>query len=320
MRHWLVVLVISCVAYEARAEDAASQAPDLPSDERLQTLLSSPTMTAPRAYARGVQLFDADRLQAAEQAWARSHALEPNPVLLIAIARVREELGDEPGTVAILERYLVERPDAPDRAAVEARIATLLETPATVIVRSDEEGHAILIDGKPVDDKTPARIELEPGVHTLVVVGDGVQVGEQTVQLGYGENRELVFTASIPSEVVVEERDPAGQPTGPATPAKRAVWILTGISAASLVTGTVLGVTALREERSFRNDPTTATADRGERLALFSDLSFGISALTAVTALTVFLTTRNAKKRGERADARFRFEARGPGAAATLRF
>ncbi len=102
--------------------------------------------------------------------------------------------------------------------------------------------------------------------------------------------------------------------------ARRAVWALSGVAAASLLTGTILGFTALKQEQDYRNNPNLETADKGERLALFADVSFGIAALSAITALTVFLTTKNKKKRRERATARLGFETRGPGATATFRF
>ncbi len=321
MKSFALAAVILCLAGAARAQAPTepAEASSLPSDDELTTLLESPTITAPEAYELGVRLFEAKRYESAERAWMSSNALDPNPALLIAIADTRQRRGDEPGTVAMLERYLIERPDAPDRLSVEARIATLLETPATVVVRSEEEGYAILVDGKPIDKKTPAEIELEPGAHTLIVVGDGHQVGEKSIQVGYGERKELVFTAATPSEVVVGEAEPDDFEQEELT-ARRAVWALSGVAAASLLTGTILGFTALKQEQDYRNNPNLETADKGERLALFADVSFGIAALSAITALTVFLTTKNKKKRRERATARLGFETRGPSATATFRF
>ncbi|MDH3201235.1 MAG: PEGA domain-containing protein [Myxococcales bacterium] len=315
-----LALSMLCLAGGAHAQPPApAETNALPSDEELTILLESPTMTPQDAYELGVRLFGAERYEGAERAWTRSHALSPNPTLLIAIADIRQRRGDEPGTVAILERYLRERPDAPDKLAVEARIATLLETPATVVIRADEAGQAILVDGKPIDEKTPAEIELEPGMHTLIVVGDGQRVGEKSVQLGFGERKELDFNAAPESEVVEEAKAEDDFAREERT-ARRAVWALSGVAAAALLTGTVLGFTAFKQEQDYRNDPTLEIADKGERLALFADVSFGIAALSAVTALTVFLTTKNKKKRRERATARLRFETRGPGASATLRF
>lgn len=302
----------------AQAPEEAIEVEEQPAEDQLDDL-DSVDLTADEAFAIGVRAFEAKRYEEAERAWERADALEPNPVLWVAIADTREARDDEPGTVAALERYLTERPDAPDKLAVEARIASLLKTPASVVVRSLEEGHAILLDGKPIDRKTPATLELEPGEHTILVVGDGVQVGEKTIQVGYGEQRELIFTPKTESAVVVEQAPPEVDFEAEDRTAKRAVWSLTGIAAASLVTGGALGIAALKKEQKFQDDPTNQLADQGNRLALFADVSFGIAALSAITALTVFLTTRNKKKRRERETARVRFEPRGLGAAA-IRF
>jgi len=316
---WLALLLFGlsfAAGASSRAQAPISSAP--PTDDALEVILADPRTTARDAYALGVALFEAERYEAAERAWARSNDLGPNTALLIAIADARERRGDEPGAVVMLKRYLAERPEAPDRAAVEARIAMLIEAPATLVVRSTEPGHAILLDGTPIDRKTPAEVEVEPGSHTVLVVGNGKQVGEQSVQVGYGERRELVFTASTPSEVAVEDSGPELDIAAEETTARRAVWALTSLSGAALVMGTALGATALVRQRQYRDDPAEQTADNGERLALFADVSFGISALSAITALTVFLTTRNKRKRRERATVQL--QPRGGGAAATIRF
>jgi hypothetical protein len=93
------------------------------------------------------------------------------------------------------------------------------------------------------------------------------------------------------------------------------------ISAAALVTGTILGFLALQEEQDYRDDPTRETADKGERLALFADISFGLAALSAITSFTLFMTHKNKRKRDrERETARLRIDMRGAGAAATVQF
>jgi len=224
----------------------------------------------------------------------------------------------------MLEQYLVERPDAPDRASIEARVATLLQSPAVLVIRSEQPGHAILLDGVPVEKRTPAELEVEPGTHVVLVVGEGKQVGEKSVQVGYGEEKELDFAPRTTSEVTVEQSEEAGLQAQLAieeedTTIRRAVISTGSISAAALVTGTVLGFLALQQEQDYRENPTKETADKGERLALFADISFGLAVLSAVTSFTLFMTHKNKRKR-ERETARLRIETRGAGASATLRF
>jgi hypothetical protein len=292
--------------------------------EQASAQVVNPGTTADEAYQVGVRLFEAKLYEAAESAWLRAYALGQDPTLLVAVADTRQRRGDEPGAVAMLDQYLVERPDAPDRASIETRIATLLQSPAVLVIRSEQAGHAILLDGVPVEKKTPAELEVEPGTHTVLVVGEGKQVGEKSLQVGYGEVRELNFTPDTTSDVVIEQSEEVTLQAQLAiekedTTIRRAVISTGSISAAALVTGTVLGFLALQQEQNYRDNPTKETADKGERLALFADISFGLTVLSAVTSFTLFMTHKN-KRRRERETARLRIETRGAGASATLKF
>jgi hypothetical protein len=319
----LLLLGLGAPATAQRAEAPAEDTP-LPTEAELTAVLANPSTTAEQAYQLGVRFFEARQYEAAEAAWLRAHSLGQDPTLLVAVADTRQRREDEPGAVAMLEQYLVERPDAPDRPSVEARIATLLQSPAVLVVRSEQPGHAILLDGVPVEKKTPADLEVEPGTHTVVVVGEGKHVGEKTVQVGYGEVTHLDFTPDTTSQVIVEQSEEATLQAYLAieeedTTIRRAVISTGSIAAAALVTGTVLGVLALREERTYRGDPTLATADKGERYAIFADVSFGLAALSAITSFTLFMTHKNKRKR-ERQVAGLRIEARGAGAKLSLEF
>jgi hypothetical protein len=277
--------------------------------------------TAADAYELGRRFFEARRYEAAEQAWLRAFALERDPKLLVAVADTRQRRGDEPGAVAMLEQYLVERPDAPDAESVNVRIATLLKSPAVLLVRSEQVGLAILLDGVPSTKKTPAELKVDPGVHIVVVVGDGTQVGQKTVQVGYGEVRELDFEAEETSAVLVKQSEDAKQATQRAIERedqtiRRAVISTGSIAAASLVTGAVLGGLALRRDKDDRADPN---ADRGQQLAISAQVALGLTALSAITSFTLFMTHKNKRKR-ERETARLQIETFGAGASATLRF
>ncbi len=300
------------------------EAEALPSETELAELLADPSTTATDAYQIGVRLFEAQRYDLTEIAWLRAYSLGQDPTLLVAVADTRQRRDDEPGAVAMLEQYLAERPDAPDRASVEARIATLLQSPAILVVRSEQSGHAILLDGVPVEEKTPADLEVETGTHTVVVVGEGKHVGERTIQVAYGEVVQLDFTSGTTSDVTVEESEEAVAQAQLAiekedTTIRRAVISTGSIAAAALVTGTVLGFMALQEEQKFRDNPDGEPSDKGELFTTFARVSFGLAALSAVTSFTLFMTHKNKRKR-ERETADVRIETRGAGATVTLKF
>ena len=316
----LLILALTAVAGAQPATEPTEVAP-LPSDDELAEILSNPVTTAADAYELGRRFFEERRYEAAEQAWLRAFALARDPKLLVAVADTRQRRGDEPGAVAMLEQYLAERPDAPDAESVNVRIATLLESPAVLLVRSKQVGRAILLDGVPSTKKTPAELEVDPGVHVVVVVGDGTELGEKTVQVGYGEVRELDFLAQAPSDLLVKQSKDAKLAAQLAVERedqtiRRAVISTGSIAAASLVTGAVLGGLALRRDKDAR---TNANADRSQQLAFSAEVCLGLAALSAITSFTLFMTHKNKRKR-ERKTARLHIETLGAGASATLRF
>jgi hypothetical protein len=314
---WLAALLFGLTAQAgAQAPQQPAESSQLPSDAELSPLLANPTTTADQAYELGMRLFEAKRYESAESAWQRAYTLRRDPALLVALADIRQRRGDEPGAVMMLEQYLAERQDAPDRPSIEARIATLLQSPAILRVQSEHPGEAILLDGVPIGKKTPTELKVAPGSHVVIVVGEGKHVGEKTVNVGYGEMRELDFTPETKSEGIVEQSADTSLQAQLAienedVTIRRAVISTGSIAAASLVTGTVLGVLALRQDQS--------TQDQTDRLTVFAEVSLGLAALSAITSFTLFMTHKNKSKR-ERETARLRVETRGAGAAATLHF
>jgi tetratricopeptide (TPR) repeat protein len=324
---WKVALAafLLCLTGEALAQEAPeATGAALPSDDALAELLDSSSLTAQRAYELGVRLFEADRYEAAERAWLAAYSLGRDPALLFAVAEARQLRGDEPGAVSMLEQYLAQRPAAPDRVAVEARIAALLQSPARLVIRSREPGRAIVLDGAPVEQRTPAEIEVKPGMHTVVLVGEGVPMRRRIVEVAYGHVEELDFAPDAPGELAAEEADKKRLEAQLARDRedltiRRAIISTGSIAAAALVPGTVLCVLAAREKREHSDDPTTETGKKSDRLAVFSNVSFGLAALSAITSFTLFMTHKNARAR-QADSARLRIDVHGAGASATLRF
>lgn len=301
----------------AQGQPEPAERAALPSDDGLTEVLDDPGLTADRAYELGVRFFDAGRYDAAERAWQAAYSLGRDPKLLVAIADTRQRRGDEQGTVAMLEQYLEKKPTAPDRVAVETRIATLLQSPARLLIRSEQPGRAILLDGTPVAQRTPAELEVEPGLHTVVVVGEGMRKDRRTVQLAYGQVEELDFGFEAPGEPTAEEIEQARlkaqfERDQEDRTVRRAVISTGAIAAAALVPGTVLAVLAAQQRKP-------ETSNGADRLLIFSNVSFGLAALSGITSFTLFMTHKNARAE-TRDSARLRIDVRGAGASATLRF
>ncbi len=266
---------------------------------------------ARKAYAEGQRLFRAGRFEEAEVAFLRAYEHVPNPVVWVSVAEARARHGNVPGAIEAYERYLKERPDAPDKDAISKKLEELRATPGRLRVASEPAGAAIALDGRETGEQTPAELEVPAGEHELTLRREGFDAASQRVTLAPGERKDLQVTLQAaepepaePAEardgepdalgdgepLVSEEDSTESEPAEPepaaATPST-AVWVAAGLSAAALVGGTVLGFMALSEESSFQERPSIETADRGERFALFADASFGVAAVAGVTALVL---------------------------------
>ncbi|HKU41039.1 MAG TPA: hypothetical protein VJR89_22910, partial [Polyangiales bacterium] len=79
-------------------------------------------------------------------------------------------------------------------------------------------------------------------------------------------------------------------PPEPSEPPTAAIWITASLGAAGLITGSVLGVLALQAESDFNAKPSEELADKGERLALFADVGFGIGVMALATTAVLLFT------------------------------
>ena len=102
------------------------------------------------------------------------------------------------------------------------------------------------------------------------------------------------------------------------------MWIAGVVGGVGIVTGTVLGIAALNEKADYDDNPTEASADRGERLALFADVSFGVGAMALITGAVLLLTYDDPGDAGAGDDTAVVvtpvLDAQGAGAAARVRF
>jgi tetratricopeptide (TPR) repeat protein len=257
------------------------------------------------AYTRGQAEFSAGRYETARDAFAEAFAAIPNPIVLLSIAEAQTKLGALEDAIATFQQYLTLRTDAPDRADVEGKVQALAATPASLSVTSAPAGAELELDGLPTQKVTPAQLEVSPGAHEIAYLLHGYAGGEQTVQAKPGGKHEIHLIL-VPLEVEgslvqaaagargSDDAAPVDAKSAPepakAGPPTTALWVTGGIGAAGLITGTVLGFLALKEHSDFESRPTTASADRGERLALFADVGFGVGAMAIVTAAVLYLT------------------------------
>jgi tetratricopeptide (TPR) repeat protein len=255
---------------------------------------------AREAYARGQALFDAGKFAEAEAAFAEAYAAVPNPVVLLSTSECEVHLGKLDDAYVALQRYLQERPDAPDRAEVERKAADIVGLPATLVLSSEPSGAAVKLDGHDTGAKTPTEISTARGPHTIGLSLPGYEPASETVQARIGARHELHAVLKLLVAAKEEPPPPPPPPSLKVAPQTHevpttALWITSITGAAGLVTGTVLGFLVLAERSDYDAKPTEATAKRGERLALFTDVAFGMGAMALVTGAVLYFTADEAQ-------------------------
>ena len=248
-------------------------------------------------YTKGQRLFREGDYREAERAFEEAYQTVPNAVVLLSIAECQVRNEEYAKAIDSLETYLREKPDARDRAEVSSQIEALRSKPATLAVSSNVLGAEIFVDDSDTGAVTPTQLTLSAGEHLVALSYEGYLRSEQAVQLDPGGSQSLrvVLELEPPPPVAEPEPQPVEAEPEQARHAGPAIWVLTGVGAAGLVTGITLGALALKKEKEFNDHPTNKTADQGERMALFSDIGFGIAGAAAVSAIVVYFTSGKRK-------------------------
>jgi tetratricopeptide (TPR) repeat protein len=292
----------STAAQPGAAPSTAAQPGAAPSSAPANPPPAEPTPEAKEraraAYAQGQAAFAQGDYAQAKAAFEQAFASVPNPIVLISVAESAAKSGAIAEAIAAYDRYLQLKPEAADRADVESKRAALAATPAQLSVVTEPPGAEVIIDGRPIGKQTPADIALPAGDHQLKCTLAGYEDALDVVHSlpGGHDERRIVLKRPIPPPVAVA---PAPAPplvlaTPPAKVPTAALWVTGSIGAAGLIAGTVLGIMALQEHKKFNENPTTESADRGERLALFADVGFGVGAMALVTAVVLLFDRQEA--------------------------
>ncbi|MCA9580372.1 MAG: PEGA domain-containing protein [Myxococcales bacterium] len=243
--------------------------------------------SARQAYAEGQEHYRAGRFEEAEKAFMRAYNFVPNPVVLLSVAETLERQGAIPRAIEFLERYLAERPDAPDAKKVRVRLHDLSKVPGKLLLETDPPGAAISINGAVRLELTPTQYELPAGSYTIELTLPDREFFTQRIDIGPGEEKSIQTTLPMVAPET-EDQPPIATEKEDGSDSYAGVWIAGGLAVAGLATGTVLGFLALSEQTDFDANPTAEGADRGESLALGADISFGLAAAAAVTAIVLY--------------------------------
>ena len=252
-------------------------------------------------YTQGQQLFRQGDFQTAQRSFEEAYRAVPNPVVLLSIAECQVRNEDFASAVSTLRQYLNEKPNAPDRAQVEAQIANLEAKPGSVSIESAPAGAVIWVDGENTGYLTPNEISVRAGKHSISLSAAGYTSLEETVDVAIGSRQRLSLTLAAEPAPVVEE--PVAEPTPVEEPAEGArhgtpaVWASVAVAGVTGITGSALGIVALKDSKDYKNDDSLSVDEKkalkkkGDKLALFADVNFGIAIVAGVTALVLYLTS-----------------------------
>jgi tetratricopeptide (TPR) repeat protein len=317
------ILVVACLALSALASSALSGSaqaqagkpgapPSTPPPAATPTPAAAPApaVTAPAtppapptevqranarlAYARGQSAFNDGRYEEARTAFQEAYAAVPNPIVLVTLAECDLRLGHFDEALSGFERYLKDKPDAADRAQIEQKVKDLLATPSILVLSSSPTGASVKVDGADTGKITPVELPLPRGEHKVELSLAGHLPIAETIDVRIGSRQEvhvgLQPEPPPPPPPVAVKPPPPPPPAPPAEDPTAALWITSIVGATGIVTGTVLGFMVMSERSDFDANPTAKSADRGERLALFADVAFGVGAMALITGAVLYLT------------------------------
>jgi PEGA domain/Tetratricopeptide repeat len=286
MTTFVRMLAQAVLAIALLTSAAAAQAPSAQDKARAREL-----------YTQGQQLFRQGDFTTAQRAFEDAFRAVPNPIVLLSIAECQVRNEDFAGAVTSLKTYLTEKPNAPDRAQVESQIANLEAKPGTVSIESAPPGAVIWVDEENTGYLTPNEISVRSGAHTVRLSSPGFQNVEQSISVGIGSRQRLSLTLNpdVPAPVAEEPLPPPtpieDEPVRGRRHGSPAVWTAVAVAGVTAVVGTGLGVAALKTKSDYDENPTQAKIDKGEKLALFADVNFGIAVVAGVTGLVLYLTS-----------------------------
>lgn len=284
--------------------------------------------TARRHYAEGQALFQAGNYDAALAEFRMANDMAPHPITIKAQAECLERLGRTQEAVTMFERYLREAPNASDAAEIRARIEHHRSRPGRLQVHTTPPGATVILDGQQVRGATPLDLQVQPGPHAVAIQAQGYQMLLQEFTMPVAGSH-IVNVRLVPEgggQTASTRGGTGTTPTIPPTsqqPSERVqvttpVWIMIGLTAAGLITGTVTGALALSDQGEFDDRVQTEgvsgdnraslmdLGDSGEAKALVADISFGVAAAAAITGIVLFFVqNRNRLSRSGRASPRF---------------
>jgi len=290
-------------------------------------VLSSPaahaqnSATAAALFDKGVADMQAGRHQAACPAIEESQRLDPRPGTLFTLAECHARSSKVASAVAEYQEYLdvvsrltdEQRQRHEQRADIARAQITKLKpsVPMLTLNLPERAPSGTFVTRNGVALKGAAlglALPVDPGDYAIVTHVPGAPEREAHVSLGLGETKTLTLevpepTPSRPSDSASATGHESAQPqqlaAKPAASSNRSAAYLTGgVGVAGILVGSVTGILVLSKKGTVAdncrdhdcNETGLSAADSAKKLALVSDVGFGVG-LAAVAVSAVLLLT-----------------------------
>lgn len=318
--------IAATVSFSALAQQAATS--DVAS---ATSATDDPQVEARENFALGQEAYEAKDFEAADKYFSRAYELKPHPSALKMIAECKLQLGQLPEAVTIMEQ-LLEDDAYKKKKKLKRRYNKAKKQLGKLTVESTPAGAVVSVNGVLQEEKTPTTLYVNPGNQDVVLLMEGypeqsrdlfvAAKAVKTVSVDYSEiapvaenKRELIdpFDGEPEEEVATAEVEvPEEEPTVVAEPdleddvavvevesdgPPKAFWVAAAIAGVGVVSGTVFGTMALRDEKDFKDSGDSATRDSGKRAAVIADVSFGVAICAAVTGAIILISNKNKKEK-----------------------
>jgi tetratricopeptide (TPR) repeat protein len=225
---------------------------------------------ARQRYQRAAQAYSEGRFKDAIDIFLDAARMAPNPAFSYNIALAYEQLGDAPNALRWFREYLRAKPDAPDRAEIEPRMAVAEKHLRDIGIQqltvvSSPEGATLTVDDRRTG-VTPWTGELAPGHHRIALELRDYGDSERAVELP-GDHAIDVRVALTKEEDEARVTGPRAVGAASLAPSPVRVddkawfervrpltWATLGVGTASLVVGAVFEVS----RRSAQDDAVSA--------------------------------------------------------------
>jgi hypothetical protein len=272
--------------------------------------------TAEALFIEGRELTAKGRFAEACAKFETSMALAPRLGVQLNVANCYERIGKTAsawrafGEAAALARQLADEREAFARQRYQALAQTLSRLVIKIASGTSIPALVVTRDGAAIAPSSyGVAIPVDPGVHTVKAMAPGrIAWSAPTTIVASGE----VVTVVIPALPSGNESLAAAATAPPPEAGRRltpATWIVTGIGAAGIGFGAVMGLSARSLWRQARpgcdssnvcTDAAFALAERSRRDGALSTVAFAIGGVSLVTGAVLYLRSPHGRDRHAR--------------------